>query len=76
MAESEWSKGVWLGPGNRNTETLIGTSKGVVRAHTVERLTPSTKWDINYILDMNGYPPETGSLEAWASYTGTDPAGT
>ena len=55
-AESEWSKGVWLGPGDRNTETLIGTSRGVVRAHTVERLTPSTKWDINYILDMKGAP--------------------
>ena len=55
-AESEWSKGVWLGPAERNTETLIGTSKGVVRAHTVERLSPSTKWDINYILDMRGTP--------------------
>ena len=55
-AESEWSKGVWLGPGERNTETLIGTSKGVVRAHTVERLSPSTKWDINHILDMRGTP--------------------
>ena len=31
--------------------------KGGVRAHTVERLTPSTKWDINYILDMKGTPP-------------------
>ena len=47
---------MWLGPADRNTETLIGTSKGVVRAHTVERLTPSTKWDINYILDMKGTP--------------------
>ena len=55
-AESEWAKGVWLGPAERNTETLIGTSKGVVRAHTVERLSPSTKWDINYILDMRGAP--------------------
>ena len=55
-AEAEWSKGVWLGPGDRNTETLIGPSRGVVRAHTVERPTPSTKWDINYILDMKGTP--------------------
>ena len=47
---------MWLGPAERNTETLICTSKGVVRAHTVERLTPSTKWDINYILDMRGAP--------------------
>ena len=43
-------------PGDRNTEALIGTAKGVVRAHTVERLTPSTKGDINYILDMRGTP--------------------
>ena len=42
-ADSEWSKGVWLGPADRNTECLIGTPKGVVRAHTVERLSPSTK---------------------------------
>ena len=55
-ADSEWSKGVWLGPVDRNTECLIGTPKGVVRAHTVERLSPSTKWDINHILDMRGTP--------------------
>ena len=50
---AEWFKGVWLGPNLRSTETLIGTSKGVVRAYTTERLSPSTQWDINQILDMN-----------------------
>ena len=60
-AQSEWSKGVWLGPADRNTETLIGTPNGVVRAHTVERLSPSTKWDINCILDMRGTPQRPDS---------------
>ena len=55
-AQNEWFRGVWLGPGDRNSETPIGTAKGVVRAYTVERLSPSTKWDINYILDKRGTP--------------------
>jgi hypothetical protein len=55
-ADTEWFKGVWLGPNLRSTETLIGTSKGVVRAYTTERLSPSTQWDINQILDMRGTP--------------------
>ena len=55
-AETEWFKGVWLGPSLRSTETLVGTSKGVVRAYTTERLSPSTQWDINQILDMRGTP--------------------
>ena len=55
-ANTEWFKGVWLGPNLRSTETLIGTSKGVVRAYTTERLSPSTQWDINQILDMKGTP--------------------
>ena len=29
---------------------------GVVRAYTTERLSPSTQWDINQILDMKGTP--------------------
>ena len=33
-----------------------GTNKGVARAYTTERLSPSTQWDINQILDMKGTP--------------------
>ena len=55
-AATAWFKGVWLGPNLRSTETLIGTSKGVVRAYTTERLSPSVQWDINQILEMKGTP--------------------
>ena len=51
-AETEWFRGVWLGPNLRSTETLVGTTKGVVRAYAM--LSPSTQWDINQILDMKG----------------------
>ena len=37
-AATEWLKGVWLGPNLKSTETLIGTSEGVVKAYTTERL--------------------------------------
>ena len=55
-AATEWFTGVWLGPNLKSSETLIGTDKGVVRAYTVERLSPSVRWDINRIFDMKGTP--------------------
>ena len=55
-------KGVWLGPNLKSTETLIGTSEGVVKAYTRERLSPSVQWDINRILDMKGTPNDQTRL--------------
>ena len=54
------SKEYDLGPANKSSETLIGTHKGVVRTYTVERLSPSVRWDINRILDMKGTPQKPG----------------
>ena len=36
-AETEWFERVWLGPATGSSETLIGTSEGVVRASSVKR---------------------------------------
>ena len=55
-AVTEWYKGIWLGPSLQNSETLMGTEKGVVRAYSVDRLSPSVRWDINRIIDMKGTP--------------------
>ena len=55
-AATEWFKGVCLGPSLQSSETLVGTEKGVVRAYSVDRLSPSVRWDINRILDMKGTP--------------------
>ena len=53
---TEWYKGIWLGPSLQSFETLIGTEKGVVRAYSVDRLSPSVRWDITRIIDMKGTP--------------------
>ena len=74
-AESEWSKGVWLGPAERNTETLIGTSKGVVRAHTVEKA--HAVYEVGHKLHP-GYErdsPETGSVQTRSAHPCTNPDG-
>ena len=55
-AETEWFTGVWLGPANSSSETLIGTTKGVVRASAIKRIGVTEKWDVNAILDMKGTP--------------------
>ena len=55
-ADTEWFPGVWLGPANSSSETLIGTKNGVIRASSVKRFGMTEKWDVNAILDMQGTP--------------------
>ena len=61
-AETEWFQGVWLGPATSSSETLIGTTKGVVKASTIKRFGVSERWDVNAIVDMKGTPqrPDPG----------------
>ena len=47
---------MWLGPATSSSETLIGTTKGVVKASAIKRFGMTEKWDINAILDMKGTP--------------------
>ena len=55
-AETEWFPGIWLGPANSSSETLIDTRNGVVKASTIKRFGLTEKWDINAILEMKGTP--------------------
>ena len=63
-AETEWFQGVWLGPATNSSETLIGTTKGVVKASTIKRFGASERWDVNAIIDMKCTPqrPDPGKL--------------
>ena len=55
-AETEWFQGVWLGPATGSSETLIGTTKGVVKASSIKRFGMTERWDVNAITDMKGAP--------------------
>ena len=57
-AETEWHSGVWLGPANSSSETLVGISRGVVKAYSIKRFGMTEKWDVNAILDMKGTPQQ------------------
>ena len=59
-AETERFQGVWLGPATGGSETLIGTSKGVVKASSIKRFGMSERWDVNAIVDMKRDPAEAG----------------
>ena len=56
-AETQWFSGVWLGPATSSSETLIGTTKGVVKASAIKRFASrAEQWDVNALLDMQGAP--------------------
>ena len=48
--------GVWLGPANSSSETLVGTKRGVLKASSIKRFGMTEKWDVNAILEMQGTP--------------------
>ena len=47
---------MWLGPATGSSKTLIGTTKGVVKATSIKRFGMSERWDVNAIVDMKGTP--------------------
>ena len=59
-AETEWFQGVWLGPATGSSETLIGTTKGVIKASSIKRFGMTERWDVNAIIDMEGTPQRPG----------------
>ena len=54
--EARYREGVWLGLIPRTDEDLIGTDMGVVKASSVRRLCPSSRWNIQRASSVCGYP--------------------
>ena len=54
--ETEEKEGIWLGHARSSNEALIGTREGVVKAHTVRRQTEETRWDGQFIKEMEATP--------------------
>ena len=52
--EPKMEEGIWLGVNGRTEETLIGTTKGVVKCRTVRRLPEDKCWDGELIDKMQG----------------------
>ena len=49
-----------MGPATSSSETLIGTTKGVMKASTITRFGVSERWDVTAIVDMKGTPQRPG----------------
>ena len=45
-----------MGAATGSSETLIGTTKGVVKASSIKRFGMTESWDVNAIVDMKGTP--------------------
>ena len=50
--------GVCLGINERTEESLIGTSRGVIKCRTVARMAEDRRWNADIILGMKGVPWE------------------
>ena len=50
--------GVWLGINERTEETLIGTSRGIVKCRIVSRMSEDKRWDAKMVVQMGGFPWE------------------
>ena len=56
VMDIKWHEGIWLGHARATTEVLIGSPSGVVKAWSVKRLAPSSRWDAALIKGMQGTP--------------------
>ena len=54
--ESRWHDGVWMGVKGRTGEYIVGTSVGVVKAHTVRRKPEDMRWNADEINAVVGTP--------------------
>ena len=50
--------GIWLGINERTEEVLVGTSNGVVKCRTVNRMSEDNRWDAKMVTQMRGLPWE------------------
>ena len=44
--------GIWPGRSEGSDEHLLGTPRGVMRARTIRRLVPETRWDAQAFLEF------------------------
>ena len=51
--------GVWLGTIERTEEAIIGTTRGIVKCRTVNRIAAHERWNKTAVLEMQGLPWET-----------------
>ena len=56
--ESEWREGIWLGHARQSNEAVIGTREGVVRAYSIKRQDVESRWDAQYIKELQGTPQQ------------------
>ena len=59
-AETEWYIGIWLGPAASSSETLIGTSAGVLRASAIKKIRRNGEMGYPSDIVYGGYAAETG----------------
>ena len=48
--------GIWLGRTEESDEHLVGTPRGVLRARTVRRMIPDSRWDAELFFEFRGLP--------------------
>ena len=53
--------GIWPGRSEGSDEHLLGTPRGVMRARTIRRLVPETRWDAQAFLEFRGVPLDVNS---------------
>ena len=54
--ESKWETGIWLGHARGSSESLIGTSQGVVRAWAIKRMPAGERWIAEEVFGLQGIP--------------------
>jgi hypothetical protein len=56
--DTAWQQGIWLGHARTSNEHLIGTTEGVLRAHSVKRHDPQHQWHAATVRDLKGTPQQ------------------
>jgi len=56
--DTPWHLGIWLGHARESNEHVIGTSLGVIRAHSIKRQEPSKQWNADAIRTVVGSPQQ------------------
>ena len=54
--DARWREGIWLGIIPRTNEDLVGTPQGVVKASAIKRLSADSRWDVEAVRAVVGYP--------------------
>ena len=55
----DWFDGIFLGIKEQTGEYIIGTSHGIVKARTIQRVTFDQRWDYDAVIAITGLPWDT-----------------